>query len=90
MTVSQERLQDIVSGLLVVVLLSIGVFLWFMDQFAMQRVFGALMASELMGFAVLVYVASKPRLSDANAGWLLLGLAGFASFVFYALVLGAQ
>jgi hypothetical protein len=69
---------------------SIVVYLWILDLVSLQRVFGALLGSELVIFAMVVYIYSKPTLTIANSNWLLVGCAVAASFLLIAVQLGSR
>jgi hypothetical protein len=82
---NQEDVKYPVASALVVLLVMIAVYLWFIDLFSMQRVFGVLLASELVAYAMLAYVYSKQSFSKVSKMWLLLGSLAVASFLFLAL-----
>lgn len=68
---------------------TIAVYLWFLDLVANQRTFGALVGSELIIFAMMIYIYRKPSLTAATS-WLLLGCATAAIFLLFAMQLGGQ
>ncbi len=69
---------------------SIVVYLWILDLVSLQRVFGALLGSELVIFAMVVYIYYKPTLTVASNNWLLLGCLVAASFLLIAVQLGTR
>lgn len=85
MKLNQEGVKYPVAWTLAVLLVMIAAYLWFIDLFSMQRLFGVLLASELVAFAMLAYVYSKQSFSKVSKMWLLLGSIAVASFLFLAL-----
>ena len=85
MKLDQEAVKYPVAWVLVSFLVMIAAYLWLIDLFSMQRVFGVLLASELVAFAMLVYVHSKQSFSKVSKLWLLLGSMVVAGFLFLAL-----
>ena len=90
MKLDQEVMKYPVGWVLVILLITIGVYLWLLDLFGMQRLFGVLMASELVVFAMLVYVYSKSSFSKVSKSWFLAGAISVAVFLFLALTVAAQ
>lgn len=90
MKLDQEALKYPVGWVLVILLVTIAAYLWLIDLFSMQRVFGVLLASELVAFAMLAYVYSKPSFSTVNKTWLLTGSIALAAFLFLALIITTQ
>jgi hypothetical protein len=88
-TTTGEVVKLAVSSSLLVLMAAIGVYLWVIDQSALQRVYAALLASELTAFGMLIYAHSKQQLSDSSVNWMLLGLAALAFLLFYSLILAA-
>ena len=77
-----------VAILLATAAASIAAYLWILDLVSLQRVFGAMLGSELVIFAMVVYVYYKPALTVASSNWLLLGCVIAASFLLIAVQLG--
>ncbi len=69
---------------------TITVYLWFLDLVANQRTFGAMIGSELVIFAMMIYIYRKPSLTGATNSWLLFGCAMAAFFLLLAIQLGSQ
>ena len=90
MKLDQEALKYPVGWVLVILLATIAMYLWLIDLFSLQRVFGVLLASELVVFAMLAYVYSKTSFSKVSKTWLLLGSIAVAGFFFLALTIAAQ
>ncbi len=67
---------------------TIMVYLWYIDLLVSQRVFGALLAAELVIFAMAIYVFSKQDLTGTPSTWLLVGCLGTAVFLLMAVQLG--
>ncbi|HXW95137.1 MAG TPA: hypothetical protein VEJ19_05475 [Nitrososphaerales archaeon] len=63
------------------------VYLWFIDQVANQRAFGAIVGSELVIFAMMIQMYRSPSVSGRNNTWLLLGCAVAAFFLLLAVQL---
>jgi peptidoglycan/LPS O-acetylase OafA/YrhL len=79
-----------VATLLSTAAASILVYLWIVDLVSLQRVFGALLGSELIIFAMVVYIYYKPTLTTASNNWLLLGCVIAATFLLVAVQLGSR
>lgn len=90
MKLDQEAVKYPVGWVLVILLVTIAAYLWLMDLFSMQRVFGVLLASELVAFAMLAYMYSKPSFSKVSKTWLLIGSVSVAVFLFLALTIATQ
>ena len=89
MSLDEDTLRYGVELLLATAAAMIAVYLWFLDLTTLQRVFGALLASELMIFATLIYVYYKPTMTGPNSKWLLMGCATAAVFLLIAVQLGS-
>jgi len=85
-----DIVRYLVATLLATAAASIVVYLWILDLVSLQRVFGAMLGSELVIFAMVVYIYYKPTLTTANSNWLLLGCAVAASFLLIAVQLGSR
>jgi hypothetical protein len=90
MKLDQEAVKYPIGSVLVILLISIAAYLWFLDQFSVQRVFGVLLASELVTFAMLVYLYSKQSFSKISKPWFLAGAFSIAVFLFLALTVAVQ
>jgi hypothetical protein len=66
----------------------IAVDLWLVDQIAMQRTVGVLMATELVAFAMLCYVYYRQDYSELSRLWLFIGSGAMAAFIVLALFVG--
>ena len=69
---------------------TITVYLWFLDLVANQRTFGAMIGSELIIFAMMIYIYRKPSLRGTTNSWLLVGCVTTALFLILAMQLGGQ
>jgi hypothetical protein len=78
-----------VAMLLATAAASILVYLWILNLVSFQRVFGAMLGSELVIFAMIVYIYYRPTLSVSNSNWLLVGCVIAASFLLIAVQLGS-
>jgi hypothetical protein len=87
---NQEVVKYPVGWVLVILLATIAMYLWLIDLFSLQRVFGVLLASELVVFAMLAYVYSKTSFSKVSKTWLLLGSIAVVGFLFLALIIATQ
>ncbi|MDA4129556.1 MAG: hypothetical protein OK457_02185 [Thaumarchaeota archaeon] len=86
----QDIIRYSVATLLATAAASILVYLWVVDLVSLQRVFGALLGSELIIFAMVVYIYYKPTLTTESNNWLLLGCLIAASFLLVAVQLGSR
>lgn len=75
MTENVDRRKDALSIILVIFLVIIGVSLWFINQITQQRAFAFLVSAELVAFATLCYIYTKP-FDELSKTWLL--VAGIA------------
>ena len=90
MKLEEPMIRYTLATLLATAATSIALYLWIIDEISLQRVFGAMLGSELIIFSMLVYVFSKPSLSNSNGNWLLLGCAVAAAFLLISVQLGTQ
>ena len=89
MKLDDDIVRYSVATLLATAAASILVYLWILNLVSFQRVFGALLGSELVIFAMVVYIYYKPAITVANSNWLLLGCLIAASFLLIAVQLGS-
>jgi hypothetical protein len=87
---NENILRYSVATLLATAAAAIVVYLWILDLVSLQRVFGAMLGSELVIFAMIVYIYYKPTLTVADSNWLLLGCLVAASFLLIAVQLGSR
>ena len=90
MKLDKDILRYTVATILATAAASILVYLWILDLASLQRVFGALLGSELVIFAMVVYIYYKPTLTAESNNWLLLGCLVAASFLLIAVQLGSR
>lgn len=90
MNLDEETLRYAVETLLATTAASIAVYLWFIDISSLQRVFGAMLASELVIFATAVYVYYKPTMLGPNTKWIVMGCATAGVFLLLGVQLGGQ
>jgi hypothetical protein len=88
--IDDEMIRYTVETLLAAGAATITVYLWFIDLVANQRTFGAMVGSELVIFAMMIYTYRKPSLTGATNSWLLFGCATAALFLLLATQLGSQ
>jgi hypothetical protein len=74
----KEGVRVLVSAALIAFLAAIAVFLWFIDLLSSQREFGAFLTAELVAFAILVYVSTKPDFDSVKKSWVLAGCIALA------------
>ena len=90
MKIDDETIRYAVETLLAASAGTIAVYLWFIDLVADQRTFGALVGSELVIFAMIVYAYRKPTLTGRTNSWLLIGCVTAAIFLLLGVQLGSQ
>jgi hypothetical protein len=90
MRLDQDVVKYPVALVLAFLLITIAAYLWLIDIFSQQRVFGMLLGSELVAFAMLAYVHSKPSFLKVSKAWLLLGSMVLAVFLFLVLTIATQ
>ena len=90
MKFDQEVVKYPVGWVLVILLTTIAAYLWVIDLISMQRLIGVLLASELVAFAMLAYIYSKPSFFDVNKIWLLIGSIAVAVCLFLGLTIATQ
>ena len=78
MRLGEEGVRVLTSATLVVLLAVIAVYLWFIDLLSSQREFGAFLTAELIAFAMLVYVSTKPDYDSVKKSWVLIGCIALA------------
>ena len=86
MRLDEETTRQALASSLLLIVVVITIDLWTLDQFAMQRVIGALMGTVLVAFVMLAYIFNKPNLSGISRPWFLTGCAALAIFLFLALI----
>jgi hypothetical protein len=69
----EEGVRVLISATLVLFLAAIATYLWFVDLLSGQREFGAFLAAELVAFATLIYVSTKPDYYSVRKSWVLVG-----------------
>ena len=89
MKLDEEMLRYTVVTLLAIAAASIAVYLWVIDLVALQRVFGAMLGSELVIFSMALYVYYRPSFAGTSNRWLLLGCVVAAFFLLIAVQLGS-
>ena len=89
MKLDEEMLRYTVATLLATAAASIAGYLWIVDLVSLQRVFGAMLGSELVIFAMAVYVYLNPSISSTSNTWLLVGCVIAAVFLLIAVQLGS-
>jgi uncharacterized membrane protein len=83
----EEEVRVLISATLVVLLAVIAVYLWFVDLLSSQREFGAFLAAELVVFAMLVYVSTKPDYDSVKKSWMLIGCIALALLLIFPFLL---
>jgi hypothetical protein len=87
----EEGIRVLLSATLVAFLAVFAVYLWFVDLLSSQREFGALLTAELVAFAMLVYVSTKPDYETVKKSWMLTGCIALALLLTLAFfLLGGQ
>ena len=86
MRLQEEGVRVLLSATLVVFLAVVAVYLWFVDLLSSQREFGAFLAAELVAFAILVYVSTKPDYDAVKKSWVLIGCVALALFLTLAVL----
>jgi len=90
MRIDEQMVRYAIGTLFATAGASIMVYLWYIDLIVSQRVFGTLLASGLIIFAMSIYVFSKESLAGRTNTWLLLGCLGSAVFLIMAVQLGTS
>jgi hypothetical protein len=90
MKVDEETLRYVLGTLFALAGSSITIYLWYIDQLALQRVFGALLAAGLVIFSMAVYVFTKPSLTGRSNTWLLIGCLSAATLLLMAVQFGTS
>jgi hypothetical protein len=78
MRLHEEGVRVLLSATLVAFLAVFAVYLWFVDLVSNQREFGAFLTAELVAFAMLVYVSTKPDYDTVKKSWVLIGCIALA------------
>ena len=81
MRLDKEGVRVFLSLLLVIFLAAFAVYLWFVDLLSNQREFGAFLTAELIAFAMLVYISTKPDFDAVKKSWVLMGCIALASIL---------
>ena len=86
MRILDEELRILLAATLVCFLTIFAIYLWFIDILARQRQFGIFLAAELVAFAMLVYVSTKPNYREVQNSWLLAGCVVLGLFLTLAIL----
>lgn len=78
MRLNEEGVRILLSATLVAFLAVIAAYLWFVDLLSSQREFGAFLSAELVAFAMLVYISTKPDYDSVRKSWVLIGCVALA------------
>lgn len=78
MRLHEEEVRLLLSTALVAFLAVFAAYLWFVDLLLSQREFGAFLSAELVAFAMLVYISTKPDYHSVRKSWVLVGCACLA------------
>ena len=76
MRLNGEGVRVLLSATLVAFLAVFAVYLWFVDLLSNQRQFGAFLTAELVAFAMLVYVSTRPDFDAIKKSWVIVGCLG--------------
>lgn len=90
MKIDEGSLRFTVATLLAAAAASIAFYLWNLDLFRGQRVFGAMLGAELIIFSMLIYVYYRPSIGGTPGNWLLLGCVATAAFLLVSIQLGIR
>ncbi len=90
MKLEDEFMRYVVATILATAAASIAVFLWIVDLVFLQRVFGAMLAAELVIFSMGAYLYYKPSFASANNAWLFAGFLAAGALLLIAVLLGSQ
>lgn len=88
MNLDEGSLRFAVAAILASSASAIAVYLWNIDLVAGQRVFGAMLGSELVILSMLIYVYSKPSIAGREGIWLLLGCLVASIFLIASIQVG--
>ncbi len=86
MTLSEKDIRWLIATPLVIFLAVVGVSLWLVDLISRQGEFAALVAAELVAFALLLYLERTPDYSEASKTWLLGGCVSIVVFLSIAIL----
>ncbi len=85
MKAEPEAIRGIITASLVIYLFGIMVSMWFLDLIAQQRAFALFLSSELVAFAMLIYLYKEASYDQVNKSWLFLGVIGMLFLVLEAI-----
>jgi len=74
----EDGVRVLLSATLVAFLAVLAAYLWFVDLLSNQRQFGAFLTAELVAFAMLVYLTTKPDYDAVKKSWMLMGCVALA------------
>ena len=78
MRMDEDGVRVLLSATLVAFLAVLAAYLWFVDLLLNQRQFGAFLTAELVAFAMLVYLTTKPDYDAVKKSWMLMGCVALA------------
>ena len=73
MRLHEEGVRVLISAALVAFLAAFTIHLWLVDLLSSQQEFGAFLSAELVAFAMLVYISTKPNYDEVKKSWMLIG-----------------
>ena len=86
---NEDLVKEAASVMLVVLMATMAVALWWVNLITSQRAFGAFLASELLAFSILCYLYSKPSLQQVKLEWVAVGLLTLMGFLVAGLYVAA-
>jgi hypothetical protein len=81
----QEDVRHTIAASLLLFTIILTSYLWFIDLLHTQKTFGALLAADLVAFAMLVHLYLKENALEVSRSWLLSGCISLAVLLVYAL-----
>ena len=83
-----ESVRSILSVLLLCFLVVAAAYLWIVDPFSGQRIFGVLVSAMMLAFSMLLYVYRKPSYKELSKPLLLIGYLALAVLLSLGVALG--
>jgi hypothetical protein len=77
-----DGVRNLISVLLLCFVVAAAVYLWFVNLFSGQRVFGILLSAVLLAFSMLIYSYRTPRYKEMSKRLLMLGYLALAILLF--------
>jgi len=86
MKLNLQETRRLIAIALLAFLIAVTASLWLLDLVTQQRAFGFFLSSELLAFAILVYVYDRETPEDINWPQVMIGCSFIAMLIFFGIL----